>query len=224
MIHSVLTKYKVPYYHDLNEEGKIRFQYRIRDYLKGRQFKSAVPGKAVEDEERILIASAAVALTFDVHKFWYPYFNLIIVHEGEYPDLIRKRYQKERVRMQGAIVINRNNLPLYSKNPSEYFHEGFHEFAHALYHENVKEKEGYLNLDEQEVHLLMEEESSKLDQFDLIPAWLSEFSQSTPQQFFASALLWKFSRPDEFKKRAPGLNDWLENLAYNTNSETIKFK
>ncbi len=211
MIHSVLSEYEVPFYGALGDEGKERFQYRVRDYLKGRQIKGP-KAQEVEDEVKILIAAAAVTLTFAVHKFWYPYFNLILLREGDYGELIRKRYQRNQVRMQGAIVIAKELLTEASRHPEKVLHPGFHEFAHAIYHENAIEGEGYMEITEEACREKMNAHAGELKGFDLLPADLLEKSGIYPQQFFASAMLWHFSRPDEFKSAAPELSAWLNGV------------
>lgn len=208
MIHSVLSEYGVPFYRDLDDQDKVRFQYRVRDYLKGRQIKEA-RAVEVEAEVKILIAAAAVSLTFAVHKFWYPYFNLILLREGDYLELIRKRYQRERLRMQGAIVISKEQLINASRQPERLLHPGFHEFAHAIYHENAIEEEGYMDITEPQCRDKMTSQAEVLKDFDLLTPELLEKSTLYPQQFFASTMLWQFSRPDEFKSSAPELSSWL---------------
>ncbi|GEM_PF-2733233 len=208
MIHTVLSEYEVPFYMALGDGDKERFQYRVRDYLKGRQIKGPQAGE-VDDAIKILIAAAAVTLTFAVHKFWYPYFNLILLREGDYLELIRKRYQRDRLRMQGAIVIAKEQLIEASRQPDRVLHPGFHEFAHAVYHENAIEGEGYMDITERQCREQMNVHAGAMKGFDLLPPELLEKSAVYPQQFFASAMLWHFSRPGEFKSDAPELSDWL---------------
>ena len=211
MIHTVLSEYEVPFYMALGDGEKERFQYPVRDYLKGRQIKGPQAGE-VDDELKILIAAAAVTLTFAVHKFWYPYFNLVLLREGNYPELIRKRYQRNQLRMQGAIVMEKEQLLRASRNPCREFHPGFHEFALAIYHENALEREGYMEITEELCREKMNAHAGALKYFELLPAELLEKSAVYPQQFFASAMLWHFSRPVEFKDHAPELSAWLSDV------------
>lgn len=211
MIHSVLTEYGVPFYAQLNDDEKVTFQKRVRDFLKGRQLKPRKMDE-VELEHQVLISASAVTVTFGVKKFYFPYFNLVVVYPDGYEQLIKKRYQKDRVKMQGAVVLGLEELIAASKDPVGHFHPGIHEFANALYHENVVEKEGYFDIDENVTKEMMDQHGEKLAGMDYFPTLIAGMTTTHEQQFFASAATLYFTQSANLESTIPALNDWLADI------------
>ena len=199
MIHSLLEQY-FPWYSRLPEEAQAGFQQRVQLIIKGRQFKGRQQ-MDVTNAHKVLIGAAAAWVTRGVDKFYYPHFNLITVYPSDYFTLIKKRYQKDSIQLPGAAVVAWENLEReYTTQPLP-FQSLFHEFAHAVYHENVVESEGYATIDSA---ILVQ---FQFDYVDLInnrlPAeadFLAEHNRQHPQQFFASASEYFFTDPDQLAK------------------------
>lgn len=211
MIHSVLTEYGVPFYDQLPYDDKVTFQKRVRDFLKGRQLRP----RDMEDlslEHQVLVSASAVTVTFGVKKFYFPYFNLVMVYPQGYEQLIKKRYQTDRVKMQGAVVLGLDELIAGTRDPATRFHPGIHEFSHALYHENVIEMEGYFNISTSEVRDQMQQHAMDIAAMDYLPPLMREMTPKYPQQFFASVATLYFTQPEAVTDRWPALSGWLANI------------
>jgi Mlc titration factor MtfA (ptsG expression regulator) len=211
MIHSVLTEYGLPFYASLPDDDKVTFQKRVRDFLKGRQLKPRNMDQ-LSLEHQVLISASAVTVTFGVKKSYSLYFNLIHVYPEGYERWIKKRYQKDKMKMQGAVVIGLEELIAATKDPAGHFHPGIHEFSLALYHENVVEKEGYFDITPGMVEQQLHEHGATLAQWACLPPLISRMTQEFPQQFFASAATMYFTQPDEIKNRWPGVTNWLSGI------------
>lgn len=211
MIHALLEQY-FPWYNTLSADSQVAFQQRVQSLIKGRQFKGR-GGFTVTNAHKVLIGAAAAWVTRGVDKFYYPHFNLITVYPEDYFKLITKRYHTDRVQLPGAAVVAWHNLEVeYTTQPMP-FQTLFHEFAHAVYFENVQESEGYADIDSAVLAQMQQ------DYADPVAQRLPDDAQhlvaptsSLPQQFFAGASEWFFTHPISQEEEASSLYAWLQHV------------
>lgn len=208
MIHGVLYA-SYGFYRLLPEAGQPVFQKRVQDFIKGRQFKSKT-GEEITAEQKVLIAAPAIHLTWGFRKFFFPYFNLITVFSEGYADLSSKRYGGKGLQMTGAIVVS---WPEWERATTTDFpmpfQPGLHEFALAMYEENVAHEEGYATIDPQWIEGQLTSDSSLAER--LPDDWISakEATGTEPQQWFATATEYFLADPATFYHKYP---DWYTHL------------
>lgn len=209
MLHSLMDQY-VPWYTALTETEKPFFQQRVQQLIKGRQFKGR-QDFVVTDAHKILIAAGAAWVTRGFDKFYYPHFNLITIYPNDYFGLIKKRYQNQRIKLPGAAVVSWHNLEVeYTTQPLP-FQSLFHEFAHAVYHENVDMEEGYAAIDIAILQQFQNDYAAIVS--ERLPAdgdFIHKAIVEQPQQFFASASEWFFTDPAGMAQSADALHNWLD--------------
>lgn len=208
MLHNLMDQY-VPWYVSLPDAEKPFFQQRVQQLIKGRQFKGRQEFN-VTDAHKILIAAAAAWVTRGFDKFYYPHFNLITVYPNDYFGLIKKRYQNQHIQLPGAAVVSWHNLEKeYTTQPLP-FQSLFHEFAHAVYYENVHMDEGYAAIDVAILQQFQNDFSTVVsDRLPADGAFIRPSITEQPQQFFASASEWFFSDPTGMTQSADALHNWL---------------
>ncbi len=211
MIHALLEQY-FPWYNTLSAERQVAFQQRVQLLIKGRQFKGR-GGFVVTNAHKVLIGAAAAWVTRGVDKFYYPHFNLITVYPEAYFKLIAKRYHSDRVQLPGAAVVSWHNLEEeYTTQPMP-FQTLFHEFAHAVYFENVHESEGYADIDNAVLAQLQQDYAKRVvARLPDAAAPLVTATHHLPQQFFAGASEWFFTHPVSQEEEASSLYTWLQHV------------
>src|SRR5262249_45832984 len=123
---NMLSQYN-PYYKNLGPENKDRFLKRVIFFVELKEFKFV----GVEEEEQmpVLIAAAAIQLTFGLEHYLLDYFKTIYVMKDNY------RYSQYPVPFEGhvsddGIYLSWTNFTREYKDYSDGQNVGLHEMAH----------------------------------------------------------------------------------------------
>lgn len=211
MIHGILHA-GYGFYRLLPEGDQLTFQKRVQDYLKGRQFRTRTD-KEISTEQKVMISASAIHATWGFRKFYYPYFNLITVFSEPYADVSVKRYGSQGLKMTGAIVVT---LPeweqAFSTEDPLPFQPGLHEYALAVYEENVNHGEGYAEID---ITWIENEMGQHALLTDRLPADWEKARSATvteSQQWFATASEFFLGDPALFQEQFPTLYPWFTHI------------
>ncbi len=128
----------LPLYRVLNDDGKQRFEERMRDFL-ARTKITGVEGVVVHDIDRIFIAASAILPLYAYDKWRYYNLNEILL----YPTVFNKHYDTDGydrnvLGMVGDGVMNRHMIlsqPALRDgfmNPDSTHNTAIHEFVHLI--------------------------------------------------------------------------------------------
>jgi Mlc titration factor MtfA (ptsG expression regulator) len=138
----ILQKY-FTYYQLLLPADKARFERKVVNFIWGKRFiPRGVP--VVTIEARVLIAAAAVQLTFGLKDVRLTHFARILVYPNDYYSSITKRYHRGEVNPRfGMIVLSWQSFIDGYITPGDSVNVGLHEMAHALRLENILRSEDF---------------------------------------------------------------------------------
>jgi len=138
----ILQKY-FTYYQQLLPADKARFERKVVNFIWGKRFiPRGVPEVTIE--ARVLIAAAAVQLTFGLKDVRLTHFTRILVYPNDYYSAITKRYHRGEVNPRfGMIVLSWQSFIDGYITPGDSVNVGLHEMAHALRLENILRSEDY---------------------------------------------------------------------------------
>jgi hypothetical protein len=199
-----LTRYN-SYYNDLPEALKPHFEKRVLYFINHNKF---IPRSYthVNEEMQVLIASAAVQLTFGFKAMHFPHFWRILIYQDDYYSKITRKYHKGEVNPGGFIVLSWRNIHKGFSDPEDGRNLALHEMAHALHLENgIRNQEfgffprsawsDFQHLAEEEMHKMRRSQSYLF----------RAYAKVNFHEFFAVAIENFFERPSFFSEEAPEL-------------------
>ena len=133
----------MPYYQNLDDKDKIRFEKRVQRFIDLKEFVPRGNLDFVTDEMKALVAGTAIKLTFGYPFIYLTHFWRILLYDNNYYSEITKKYHKGEVNGQGLIILSWNNFLHGHVHADDGVHLGLHEMAHALRLENAIRNEEY---------------------------------------------------------------------------------
>ena len=200
------------YYQRLSLQQQQIFEQRVIRFIRQKQFIGR--GLEVNQTMRVLIAAAAVQLTFGLPDIALRHFKRIIIYPDQYYSTITHRYHKGEVNPAAqAIVLSWNNFLAGYAQPEDSLNLGLHEMAHALEIENMVENDEYDFLSPVLWQRWQEQARVYRASMQHQPSALfRDYAATNDQEFFAIAVENFFERPTTFKAHAPELYDTLTQL------------
>jgi Mlc titration factor MtfA (ptsG expression regulator) len=202
-LHSILNR-NISYYKRLSQEGKEKFQSRVTEFINAKEFESR--GQLVlTDEKKILVAAAAIQVTFGLDQYLFKHFETIIL----YPEKFYSPHSKSRnvgeVNLSGIIVLSWKAFKTGIENPGDTYNVGLHEMAHALNFSDLMDKDidegfsAYYHKWLVHARKLMKDHSLREKIFFRNYAWRNI------KEFFAVGIEYFFEAPHQFKSYFPVL-------------------
>ena len=194
------------YYQKLPAAKRPSFERKVQHFIMLKRFVPRQLGQ-VTPEMKVLIAAAAVQLTFGLPHIYLRHFKTILIYPDTYYSTISRQYHKGEVNPAwGIIVLSWRNFVEGYVNPGDSINLGLHEMAHALRLENVirNAEHGFLNeelLDQWEVMSLRELYKIRKGENH----FFREYAGVNEEEFFAIAVENFFERPMEFWSHMPEL-------------------
>ncbi len=191
------------FYRDLSPKLQKTYGSRMMKFLEGKSFDMR-DGLRLTTEMKLLIASAAVKITFGLRNFEFDRFHTIIIYSEEFYSNVSELYVKGETNSSGVIVFSWRDLMYGESIPDDSINLGYHEFAHALFIEYLldpyesKFKEYYREW------LVYISNNDKLEEATKRKIF-REYAAANEMEFFAVALENFFEKPDYFKKELPHL-------------------
>lgn len=203
---------KFPYYKKLGFKQRLVFENRVQRFISLKEF---IPQDMAEvtQEMQVMIAAAAVQLTFGLPEIQLADFDKIYVHPTKYFSKTNQRYHTGEVNPRGYIVLSWEAFEDGYKNPHDGYNVGLHEMAHALsleniqsdYEQNIFDKDAYRHWKKvSDVEYRKMKRSRK--------SYLRKYASSDREEFFPVCAEYFFERPQEFKKERPELYQALARL------------
>lgn len=194
----ILTRY-FEFYKSLPPKSKRIFEFRVRHFIRIKDF---IPRGIAEvtEEMQVLIAASAVQLTFGFPSVFLSYFENIVVYPDQFFSQVGQRHHKGEVNPKAkAIVLSwRHFVEGYASK--EGVNLGLHEMAHALQLENIVMNNEYDFLNEKHImhwQYLADLEIQKMR--DGKESFFRNYASTNHAEFFAVAVENFFERPADFK-------------------------
>jgi len=209
----------IPFYRNLNNEQKLEFEDRIKDFLS--HVKITGVGTSVEDIDRILIASGAIMIIFAFPGWRYNNINEVLL----YKDSFNEEYQQEGndrniLGMVGDGALNRQMILSQAsvrasfQNAADGHNTVIHEFVHLVDKadgaaDGIPEyllSRPYLLPWINHMHQTIEEMKQN-EHHDI-----NFYGTKNDAEFFAVVSEYFFERPDALKTNHPELYQLLEQM------------
>jgi len=122
---------RLTYYERLPDDLKLKFILRVRNFVRVKTFESR-QDMVITEEIKVMIAAAAVQLTFGLKNYVLDYFSKIIVYPESYYSPITERYHRGEANPSGIIVVSWKDFLEGYAIADDTYNVGLHEMAHAL--------------------------------------------------------------------------------------------
>lgn len=129
-----LLKQYIPFYNNLDEEDKIKYQNRLSQYIEGRSFASVgSEHKNVPYDIRAMISTNAVQLAFNQKDILIGDFDRIFVYKHPFGTPKHKfLHTVETEAEDGVIIYSLEQLIPGITNPELYYNIGMHGYVDAF--------------------------------------------------------------------------------------------
>jgi len=198
----LLNQYST-YYRNLSLKEHKHFEKRVLMFISLKQFYRFDKSEAT-DEMKILIAAAAIQITFgfsDGHE--YEVFRKIAISDKEYVSKQTKKvHQGETNLGKSLIAFSWERFMEGVKNPEHPVNLGLHEFAHALFLNNLK---GYRNKHFFGAIKEWHATTAKLMKEEAIYDFFRSYAFVNKMELFAVSVEYFFEDPKAFHAHLPQL-------------------
>ncbi|MDN3582563.1 zinc-dependent peptidase [Mucilaginibacter flavus] len=216
--YKLLLNTHIQFYKDLDDAGKLLFEQKVNVFLANITIEGV--GTAVEDADRVMIASSAVIPIFGFKDWEYRNLTNVIL----YPDTFDGEFQFEGENrsilgmvgtgyMNGQMILSRAALIKGFSKSAGKENTAIHEFVHLLdksdgatdgVPENLLAHEyvlPWLKMIHQEIHKI---EAGRSD--------INPYAVTNEAEFFAVVAEYFFQKPDELKHKHPELYEMLSTI------------
>ena len=207
-VRAVLSQH-FAYYQRLSPGQQQEFERRVIRFVRKKQFIGR--GMEVTLPMQVLVAAAAVQLTFGLPELVLRHFKRIIIYPDKYYSTITQQYHKGEVNPAArAIVLSWKNFTEGYAHSDDSLNLGLHEMAHALEIENMVENDEYDFLPPAVWEQWQEQATAYRGRMHQSGSdFFRDYAATNDQEFFAIAVENFFERPAEFQTYAPELYDTL---------------
>lgn len=194
---------KLNYYRALSSMGQQKFLRRLNTMLHRVQFSKEGPVN-IDDEKEILIAAAAVQITFGLKEYDIDTIEHIKVFADDIFNPRTKARYKGLTFMNGNMFLSWKHFLEGMKYHDDGINLGLHETAHGLYI-MFKEYRAYDDFDKilEAWYAAAKHEVSEGDSDE--HHFFRNYASANVQEFFAILIENFFERPDLFRKKLPWL-------------------
>ena len=209
---------QVPFYQDLDDNGKQEFENRVQHFLATTRITGVKTN--VEDIDRVLIAASAVIPIFNFAGWEYVTLHEVLL----YPDAFDHEFQQEGTHrsvigmvgtgaMNHVMILSQHELRQAFMNKTGKTNTAIHEFVHLVdktdgsidgIPEFILEKKyilPWLELMQKEIGLILKDRSD-----------INPYGATNEAEFFAVVSEYFFERPKLLKEKHPELYELLAEI------------
>lgn len=199
--HKLIIQKHFKIYKALPEKDKQLFERRVQKFISMKEFIPKGELDELTDEMKIMIASAAIQITFGYPSVYFSHFEKILVYPDKYYSPITNQHHHGEVNMSGIIVLSWSNFVEGFKNDSNGRNLGYHEMAHALKLENAIRSKEYNFLDTDVLNEFNYKSQKEMDKISTGEAdFFRKYAATNSHEFMAVVVENFFERPKEFKE------------------------
>jgi len=218
-----LLEIHVAFYRRLNEEGKTRFDNKIKEFLTYVHIEGV--NTPIEDLDKLLVASSAVIPVFGFPGWKYYNLNNVLLYPENFnrEEFLASGYEKNTLGMVGngamqrMMILSKPALHYGFANEAAKENTGIHEFVHLLDKEdgdvdglpeallNRKYNAQWMEVTHKNMEAIISGYSD-----------INVYGATNKAEFFAVASEYFFNSPHQFKENHPQLYKLMTKI-YNQN-------
>jgi Mlc titration factor MtfA (ptsG expression regulator) len=217
----LLTDY-IPFYKNLNKEGKSVFEDRLEKFLRAVKITGA--GAEVEDLDKVLIGAAAIIPVYNIPDWEYINLREVLLYPGNF-NMDYEQHGRDRMisgmvgtgPMQNVMILSKWELRQGFINQNSSHNTAIHEFVHL-----IDKMDGTLD----GVPELLLERKYLAGWQELLQATMEEIRRGTsdinpygatsPVECFAVVAEYFFEQPKAFRTVHPQLHQMLQRIFVRT--------
>lgn len=214
----IILAQEVSFYNSLSEEEKIRFEYKVQEFL----LNCRITGikTSVDSRDKILVASSAVIPIFNFEDWRYSNIHEVLL----YPSMFNEKFDTDgpgrgilgmvgNGYMEGKMILSKPALKHGFKNESDKKNTAIHEFVHL-----IDMTDGSID----GIPSLLLEKQYSIPWIDLINKKIDEiydgesdinpYGGTNRAEFFSVVSEYFFERPKLLERNHPELYDLLKRV------------
>ena len=194
------------YFIRLDYRHRSYFEHRVTCFLRKYTFTSRQEA-VIDDELKILVASAYVMLTFGMRRYLTNSFQTILIHPDSYFSAQESQLHNGEFNPKyRAVVFSKKALLEGFQNDSDNLNLAIHEFAHVLTYSTSKARDVSATIFSDQYQKIIK----KIKQFDNAEKlrnsnYFRIYAFTNQYEFVAVVLEHYFESPDLFEKEFPEL-------------------
>ena len=209
-----ILKHRVDFYNRLSIEKKKEFESRIQYFLSSVKFTGI--HTAINDTDRILVASGAVIMLFGFDKWHFSNLNEILIHADDFVVPGTTHKAKGLVgygAMEGRMMLSRKALKDGFYNPTDGRNVAIHEFTHILDKEDG-EIDGVLGglMNEIDISPWLHLVHQKMNEIEQGGASIRKYGAANQIEFLSVVSECFFEAPNKMKIEHPVLYSALDSF------------
>ena len=198
------------FYRKLSRKEQKTYRSRIMKFLSYKEFEGR-EGAVVTNEVKLMIASAAIKITFGLRQFEFDTFHTIVVYKDEFYSKVSQAYVKGETNAAGIIVFSIEDLKFGNSDPHDSINLGYHEFAHALFIEYLMDPYDSEFKEYYRKWLVYIDNNDKLEEVREKKIF-RDYASINAMEFFAVALENFFENPLHFREELPQLYHFMTKM------------
>ena len=193
-----------PYYRKLDLKERTYFEERVLRFIATKHFYRFDTKSKVTDEMQILIAATAIQITFGYpDRYDYEVFRRIAISDKDYiSSQTLNVHQGETNPGKSLIAFSWERFMFGIKNPHDSINLGLHEFAHALFVNNVR---GFTNHSFKKAIGKWHKIVNKIIEEGTADNFFRRYAFVNKMEFFAVSMECFFENPQDFNSHLPEL-------------------
>lgn len=214
----IILAQEVSFYNSLSEEEKVRFEYKVQEFL----LNCRITGikTSVDSRDKILVASSAVIPIFNFEDWRYSNIHEVLL----YPSMFNEKFDTDgpgrdilgmvgNGYMEGKMILSKPALKHGFKNESDKTNTAIHEFVHL-----IDKTDGSID----GIPSLLLEKQYTIPWIDLINKKINEifdgqsdinpYGGTNRAEFFSVVSEYFFERPKLLARNHPELYSLLEKV------------
>ena len=198
------------FYRDLSPKLQRSYGSRLMKFIDSKEFKTR-DGLQLTTEMLLVISSAAVKITFGLREYKLLLFHTIIIYADEFFSKVSQAQVKGETNAGGVIVFSWKDLKFGASISNDSLNLGYHEFAHALFLENLMNPYNNNFKKHYREWLVFITNHKKLKEVQEKQIF-RDYAAVNEAEFFAVSLENFFEKPDNFKKELPRLYEYMTEI------------
>lgn len=204
---------KLIIYKHIGEFERNKFEYRIAKFLRSHNFTFEDKSQQNLQSIKVLIAGAAIQLTYGFPDVYLRHFKDIIIYNEEYESRFTGKFNEGEVNTLGAIVLSKKNIEIGFADPSDGRNLVLHELAHALLLDNIFGTSTPDFLNSEHIYRFQQLALDEIDKMNSgCESFFRDYGATNFQEFFAVSVECYFEQTIDFMNYNPELFDALGKL------------
>lgn len=215
---TIILSEKVMFYNTLTEEEKIRFEYKVQEFLMNCRITGI--DTTVDLEDKLLVAASAVIPIFEFEDWQYTELQEVLVYPGRFNKKFETSGENRSILgmvgtgyMEGKMILSKAALHQGFAIESDKKNTAIHEFVHL-----IDKQDGTIDgipsqlLEKQYVIPWLDLINKKIDEIYESSSDINPYGGTNRQEFFAVTSEYFFERPKLLAKKHPELYALLEKI------------